>query len=46
MQLPRERTKVFEYELDWQRLIDEDVIERIVRSWVTKKVKEYLGVEE
>ena len=44
--LPRERKKVFDYELEWQSLTDEGVIDRVVKPWVAKKVKEYLGVEE
>ena len=46
MKLPRERNEVFGAELDWQLLIKQGVIERVVRPWVAKKIKEYLGVEE
>lgn len=46
MRIPRERTKLFDYKLEWKILLDEDVIEQVVRPWVAKKVKEYLGTEE
>ena len=46
MRLPRERGEVLGAQLDWQLLISEGVIERVVRPWVAKKIKEYLGVEE
>ena len=46
MRLPREREEVFRVEIDWNQLINMGVIERVVRPWVAKKIKEYLGVEE
>ena len=46
MRLPRERDEVFAVELDWQLLISQGVLDRVVRPWVAKKIKEYLGVEE
>ena len=46
MRLPREREEVFTVEIDWKDLINMGVLERVVRPWVAKKIKEYLGVEE
>ena len=46
MRIPRERSKVFDYDLDWKKLFEEDVIEQVAKPWVAKKVKEYLGTEE
>lgn len=34
------------YKLNWEQLLQLNLIERIARPWVTKKFKEYLGVEE
>jgi len=37
---------LFAYPLQWPLLVKHDVFERVVRPWVGKKVKEYMGVEE
>ena len=44
--LPRGLENIFAYEIDWSVLNTKDIVGRIARPWVTKKVKEYLGVEE
>ena len=48
MKLPRGRDEVFEASktVDVQVLIEHDVIEKVGRPFVAKKIKEYLGVEE
>ena len=44
--MPKSKDDVFAYEISHERLAEHSVIERIVRPWVAKKIKEYLGVEE
>lgn len=46
MGLPQAKDMVFSFPLDYQSLEDNTVFERIVKPWVAKKIKEYLGVEE
>lgn len=44
--LPKDQSVVLETQIKWPLLAKENVTERVVRPWVAKKVKEYLGVEE
>ena len=44
--LPKDQSVVLETQIQWPLLEKENVTERVVRPWVAKKVKEYLGVEE
>lgn len=46
MGLPKTKDDVFNFVLTYDDLDKHCVIERIVRPWVAKKIKEYLGVEE
>lgn len=46
MGLPKTKEQVFAFELSYEGLEQHNVVERIVRPWVAKKIKEYLGVEE
>ncbi len=46
MQLPKIREEVFAAEIDWDDLQKNKVIEKVAKPWITKKIKEYLGVEE
>ncbi len=33
-------------EVQWGMLMKHEVIERVARAWIGKKIKEYMGVEE
>ena len=46
MSLPKDKTEVYSFPIKYEDLDEQTVIERIVRPWVAKKIKEYLGVEE
>lgn len=46
MGMPKAKDDVFNFELTYEVLDQHTVVERIVRPWVAKKIKEYLGVEE
>lgn len=37
---------MFAAEIDWDDLQKHKVIEKVAKPWITKKIKEYLGVEE
>ena len=45
-QLPSKKEDLFEYQLDWASLFDFEIITKICRPWIAKKIKEYMGVEE
>ena len=44
--LPKEQQEIFAYAIDWDAVQKFEVVQRIARPWVAKKIKEYLGVEE
>ena len=46
MGLPKIKEEVFNFNITYECLEEQTVVERIVRPWVAKKIKEYLGVEE
>ena len=46
MTLPKQVDQLFAYELDWNRLNEANVVNRICRPWIAKKIKELMGVEE
>ena len=46
MSLPKEKDQIYAFELQYEVLEEHTIVERIVRPWVAKKIKEYLGVEE
>jgi hypothetical protein len=43
MQLPQD---IFTYSVDWDSLFEMDIITKICKPWISKKIKEYMGVEE
>lgn len=43
--IPTEKDQLFACQLDWS-LLDENLMERRIRPWVTKKIAEYLGEKE
>ncbi|CDW73846.1 UNKNOWN [Stylonychia lemnae] len=44
--LPKTKEDIFKFQLNWNNLFMHDVIEKVGRPWIGKKVKEYMGVEE
>lgn len=46
MRLPKKRDEVFNFPINWNNLFKFDLIEKVGRPWIGKKVKEYLGEEE
>lgn len=44
--LPQAKDTVFGFPLNYKSLEEHTVFDRIVKPWVAKKIKEYLGVEE
>lgn len=43
--IPTAREELFAYPLDWS-VLDKDLMERRVKSWINKKIVEYIGEEE
>ena len=46
LKLPTKKEDIFAFSLNYEALEEYSLIEKMVRPWVTRKVKEYLGVEE
>ena len=44
--MPKTMEEIFNYTLDWNALFGFNLIEKICRPWIGKKVKEYMGNEE
>ena len=44
--LPKDRDAIFKAELQWTLLFRHDVVEKVGRPWIGKKIKDYMGVEE
>eukprot|EP00347_Sterkiella_histriomuscorum_P022680 403337558 len=44
--LPKSKEDIFKSPLNWNSLLRYDVIEKVGRPWIGKKVKEYMGVED
>lgn len=44
--LPKGQERTFAYPIDWAVLETREILDRVAKPWVSKKVKEYLGVEE
>lgn len=44
--LPKSKEDVFNYRINWNALYKFDVIEKVARPWIGKKLKEYVGEEE
>lgn len=43
--IPTDKEQLFARELDWS-LLDENLMEKRIRPWVTKKIAEYMGEQE
>ena len=46
LKLPTKKEDIFAFSLNYEALEEYSLVEKMVRPWVTRKVKEYLGVEE
>ncbi len=46
MRLPKSKEEILAYKLDWNSLLRHDIVERVARPWIGKKIKEYMGIEE
>jgi len=46
MKLPKSKEDLLAYEINWESLFDQEVISKICKPWIGKKIKEYMGVEE
>ena len=44
--LPKDREDILKYQLQWGSLFKNDVLEKVARPWIGKKIKDYMGVEE
>jgi hypothetical protein len=44
--MPKDKEGVLNFELDWNSLLKNGVVEKVCRPWIAKKIKEYMGVEE
>ena len=46
LNLPTKKADIFAVTLNYEALEEHSLVEKMVRPWVTRKIKEYLGVEE
>ena len=46
LNLPTKKDDIFAVSFNYEAMEEHSLIEKMVRPWVTRKVKEYLGVEE
>ena len=44
--MPKSKEEIFAYAIDWPSLLQYDIIQKICKPWVGKKIFEYMGVEE
>ena len=44
--MPKQMEEIYKYQLDWNSIFDYNIIEKICRPWIGKKIKEYMGNEE
>jgi len=45
-QVPKDKSKVFAYSIDWSIVVEHDIIEKKLRPWVKKKVHEHWGAQQ
>nr|XP_027199429.1 RNA-binding protein 25-like [Dermatophagoides pteronyssinus] len=43
--IPTSKSELFSYVLDWD-LLDNNLMERRIRPWISKKIRDYIGEEE
>ena len=46
MSMPKEKEEILKHVLDFAAMLTLNILEKVVRPWVAKKIKELLGVEE
>ena len=44
--LPKDRETIFKYQLQGPLLLKHDVFDRVTRPFISKRVRDYMGVEE
>ena len=44
--IPTDKESLFNFRLDWEAIEKFGILENKIRSWVTKKIEEYLGENE
>lgn len=44
--LPRDKKEVLATKVDWEGINEHGLTQRVIKPWVSKRIKEYLGVEE
>lgn len=44
--IPSKKQELFEYKLEWNLLFENEIIEKVCRPWIAKKIVEYMGTEE
>ena len=44
--LPKDRDTILKAEISWTLLFRHDIVEKVGRPWIGKKIKDYMGVEE
>ncbi len=44
--IPLKKQDLYEYKLDWNSLFENEIIEKVCRPWIAKKIVEYMGAEE
>jgi len=45
-EIPIRKSELYKYPLNWEILMKIDIVEKKLKSWITKQTIEYLGVEE
>mmetsp|Transcript_20390 Transcript_20390/g.14719 ORF Transcript_20390/g.14719 Transcript_20390/m.14719 type:complete len:81 (+) Transcript_20390:1085-1327(+) len=46
VKLPKSKDEVFTYAVRWDLLFTHNVLDKVAKPWIAKKMKQYLGVEE
>ena len=44
--MPKDQESIFAYKLNWDDFFAFDVINKVCKPWIAKRVKEYMGNEE
>lgn len=44
--IPKDKKKLLAYDIDWDLVDKNDLVEKIMRKWIDARIQEYLGEEE